>query len=418
MEKQIDQIQELVHNPKKIHPVKYALTTFHKNPKFYITSFVWSVVSTAIGIALFINQERILTERKQQNLVLQTENAKIEKSLKQLQERDEYKVNINLEKNLKENHDIYENTISVYEALTDLPAADKKLPEFKTRFALILKYLSDANNSSASSELKKLNADVTTQKQSIAAAQPAGGVNTASLPTSNTPPGSGYSRQVVDVNGTKFAVDIVAGNLSSTRVIVDTATDGDCKDNCPVLSIGDYVGRNGAYAGINGSYFCPADYPSCAGKANTFDTLAMNKNKHYINSDNNVYSTVPAVISGNGFLRFVGASQDWGRDTGVDGVLANQPLMVSGGKSVFGGDTDPKKSSGGTRGFIANKGGTAYIGFVHGVSVAQAALVLEKMGMDNALNLDSGGSVALWANGGYKVGPGRSVPNAILFVNK
>lgn len=422
MEKQIDQIQGLVHNPKKIHPIKYALTTFHKNPKFYITSFIWSIISTAIGVALFFNQERILAERRQQNLVLQTENAQIEKSLKQLEQRDEYKVNITLEKNLKENHDIYESTITVYEDLADLPATSKKLPDFKTRFALILKHLSDLNNSSASSELKKLSADVGTEKQSLAAAITAqssgGGVNIASLPTSNTPPGSGYSRQTVDVNGTKFAVDIVAGNLSSTRVIVDTATDGDCKDNCPVLSVGEYASRNGAYAAINGSYFCPADYPSCAGKVNTFDTLAMNKNKKYINSDNNVYSTVPAMISGNGFLRFVGASQDWGRDTGVDGVLANQPLMVSGGKSVFGGDTDPKKSSGGTRGFIANKGGTAYIGFVHGASVTQAALVLEKMGMDNALNLDSGGSVALWANGGYKVGPGRSVPNSILFVNK
>jgi hypothetical protein len=206
--------------------------------------------------------------------------------------------------------------------------------------------------------------------------------------------------------------------MGSTKVVVDTATDGDCKDNCPVLSLSDYVGRNGAYAGINGSYFCPADYPSCAGKSNSFDTLAMNKNKHYINSANNVYSTVPLVVSGNGFLRFVGQSLDWGRDTSVDGVLANQPLLVSGGKSVFGGDGDPKKSGGGTRGFIANKGSMAYIGFVHNASVAEAGSVLAAMGMDNALNLDSGGSVALWASGGYQVGPGRNIPNAILFVNK
>jgi len=42
---------------------------------------------------------------------------------------------------------------------------------------------------------------------------------------------------------------------------------------------------------------------------------------------------------------------------------------------------------------------------------------LQKMGIQNALNLDSGGSTALWS-GGYKVGPGRNLPNVLLFVRK
>ena len=144
----------------------------------------------------------------------------------------------------------------------------------------------------------------------------------------------------------------------------------------------------------------------------------MGKNKHYHNSDNNVYSTVPLVVFGGGFIRFIGQSSGWGRDTGVDGVLANQPLLVSGGNSVFGGDGDPKKGSKGNRSFVANKGNTAYIGVVRNSTVAEASLVLKTMGMENALNLDSGGSTALWANGGYKAGPGRNIPNAIIFVNK
>lgn len=143
----------------------------------------------------------------------------------------------------------------------------------------------------------------------------------------------------------------------------------------------------------------------------------MNKNKTYFNSDNNVYSTVPAVIFLPGSVRFVGASQDWGRDTGIDSMIANQPLLVSGGNNVFAGDADPKKGSKAGRSFVANKGNTVYIGVVHNASVAEAAKVLSTMGMENALNLDSGGSTALWS-GGYKVGPGRAIPNAILFVNK
>lgn len=412
-------MDEVIKKTSRFTLVKQGLRTFHKNPKFYTASFVWSVVSTLVGLFFFLQLQGRYQAEQTRTAKLNASLSSVQKSINVLKARDEYKINKQLEIDLKQNHDIFTDSISVYEDMTDLPATDKKLPDFKIRFATILKYLSDKNNSSASAELKKLATDVTAEKQTLVAAAPsAAGPNPAAAPASNTPPGSGFSRQTVDVNGNKYVVDLVAGNLGSTRVIVDTATDGDCRDNCPVLSLAEYVSRNGAYAGINGSYFCPADYPSCAGKVNTFDTLAMNKNKHYINSDNNVYSTVPAMISGNGFMRFVGASQEWGRDTGVDGVLANQPLMVSGGKSIFGGDGDPKKSGGGTRGFVANKGSTAYIGFVHNASVQEAAAVLAAMGMDNALNLDSGGSVALWANGRYQVGPGRSIPNAILFVNK
>lgn len=76
-----------------------------------------------------------------------------------------------------------------------------------------------------------------------------------------------------------------------------------------------------------------------------------------------------------------------------------------------------KKGSKGARSFVANRGNTVYIGVVSNVTVAESARVLKTMGMENALNLDSGGSTALWS-GGYKLGPGRDLPNAVLFVKK
>ena len=91
--------------------------------------------------------------------------------------------------------------------------------------------------------------------------------------------------------------------------------------------------------------------------------------------------------------------------------------MVFNSNVSFGGDDDPKKGSKGGRSFVANKGKTVYIGVVHFATVAEAARVLKTMGMENALNLDNGGSTALWS-GGYKVGPGRNLPNVILFVRK
>ena len=183
------------------------------------------------------------------------------------------------------------------------------------------------------------------------------------------------------------------------------------------MALGDYVARSGAYAGINGSYFCPADYPSCAGKTNSFDTLLMNKNKHYLNSDNNVYSTVPAVIFSGSSARFVTQSLQWGRDTSVDSVLAMQPLLVLNGNITFTGGGQPKEGAKGSRSFVGTTGSTVYIGVVFNATVAESAYVLHAMGIQNALNLDDGGSTALW-NGGYKAGPGRSLPNVLLFVHK
>lgn len=239
----------------------------------------------------------------------------------------------------------------------------------------------------------------------------------APVVTNNTPPGAGYSRQNVSVEGKSFLVSIIAADLGSTRVIVDTASDSDCSNDCPVLSLADYVSRNGAYAGVNGSYFCPATYPSCAGKTNSYDTLLMNKNKKYFNTDNNVYSTVPAVIFGSSWIRFVSRSLEWGRDTGIDGVIANYPLLVLGGQVVYGGDSDPKHQSKGNRSFVGAKGNTVYIGVVYSSTLSESAKVLQALGMQDALNLDDGGSTALWS-GGYKVGPGRNLPNAVLFVRK
>jgi exopolysaccharide biosynthesis protein len=237
-----------------------------------------------------------------------------------------------------------------------------------------------------------------------------------SLPS--TPAGSGYSRVSATTGAGTFTVDLIAADLSSTRVIVDTASSSDCRDNCPVLSLGDYVGRNGAFAGINGSFFCPASYPSCAGKTNSFDTLVMNKNKTYFNSDNNVYSTVPAVIFAPGSIRFVSQSLEWGRDTGIDSMIANYPLYLSGGNNVFGGSSDSKLTAKGARTFVGGGSGKVYIGVVQNATSGEVPDILKKLGIQDALGMDQGGSTALWANGRYIMGPGRGIPTAILFTRR
>jgi len=307
----------------------------------------------------------------------------------------------------------YKQAVGTYEELIELRALTRDTTKLEERLADSLNALSQRNWATASSQLTLLSKDIVSAKEKIASSF----VIPVNVPENNTAPAGGFSRQSVKTDVGTFLVDIVAADMGSTRIIVDTASDSTCTHDCPALSLGDYVSRSGAFAGVNGSYFCPADYPSCADKKNSFDTLLMNKNKVYFNSENNVYSTVPVVIFLSGSMRFIGRSLDWGRDTGPDGVLAMQPLLVSGGNNNFGGDSDPKKGSRGSRSFVGDNGSTAYIGVVHNATVAEVAHVLKTMGLSNALNLDSGGSTALWS-GGYKVGPGRNIPNAILFVRK
>lgn len=332
-----------------------------------------------------------------------------------LKNQDQYQKNETLQKDITNIQTTYKNSITSYEKITDLKDQGVKTASLNQEYASIVKLLADKNYASASASLDKLNKSI--EEQTVKTSQPPQNQTQTPVTQSNQPPSSGYQRQAVQTGVGTFTVDIISADLGSTRVIVDTASDSDCGNNCPTMAVADYAKRSGAFAAINGSFFCPAEYPSCAGKTNSFDTLLMNKNKVYFNSANNVYSTVPAVIFSGNSARFVSRSLEWGRDTGVDAVLANYPILLLGGQSSFSGSSDNKINSKGARNFIGTNGSKVYIGVVRGASTTDEVEVLKTLGIQDALGLDQGGSTALWY-GGYKVGPGRNVPNAILFVRK
>lgn len=376
-----------------------------------------SIIAGILVVVVFYN----LMQLNFQTSVLandQKQLMQVRKELAELKNQDQYKRNEALHAQIKSIESSYKDAVKAYETIQDLKAQKQKTETYEKELTKIISLLAQSNYTSASASLITLNKQITTDQEKIQAANtPKVTAQTANAPASNTPPDSGYAVQKVTSDIGDFTVAIISAELSSTRVIIDTASDTDCRDNCPVLPLSTYVARSGAFAGINGSYFCPASYPSCAGKTNSFDTLLMNKNKVYFNSNNNVYSNVPVAVFGNGFARFIGASSGWGRDTSVDGVIANQPLLLSGRNIAFNGDGDPKKGSKGSRSFVGAKGSKVYIGVVYNATVAEAAHALKALGLDDALNLDSGGSIALWF-GGYKAGPGRDIPNAVLFVHK
>ncbi len=394
---------------------------------FIVTAFLLITVVTVFASYVMIKNKTNLDSYAQQVTTLQSNSTQLQDELTQLQTNiasteaelqqvlaeDQRVRNDELEKEIADIQKTYKETVKMYDQLLDVKEATTKTQELDATFAKILTLLGNRNYASASASLTTLRTDIQKKQAELATL-----TATITAPVNNSAPSSGSSRQTVESDAGAFVVDLIAADLNSTRVLAVTASDGNCGDNCPVSSLADFVGKGGGYAGINGPYFCPAEYPSCAGKTNSFDTLLMNNKKTYFNSDNNVYSTVPAVIFSGNSARFVGQSLEWGRDTGVDSVIASQPLLLSNGEVRFGGDGDPKKGSRGSRSFIGTKGNTVYIGVVRNATVAEVARVLKALGLDHALNLDSGGSTALMLNGKYLAGPGRNTPFGIVLARK
>jgi len=341
--------------------------------------------------------------------------AKINTEIETLKNEDLRKTNESVKTEIVKLKNSFKTAVTLYEEVLKLQERGAEITSEQGKFALILNFLAKDDLVSAQKTVDDLMAEITKEKARLITltAPPI----SANVPEIKEAPGSGYRRQKVTVDNRSFLVDIVSADLNDTRVMVDTASDSTCTNNCPVLPLATYVSRSGAFAGINGTYFCPETYPSCADKKNTFDVLVMNKNKVYFNSDNNVYSTVPVAIFSGNSGRFISQTSGWGRDTGVDAVIANRPLLVSGGNIVFRDGGEEKEVVRGNRSFLGASGNMGYIGVVHNASVAEAAKVLQTMGIKDAINLDDGGSTALWS-GGYKVGPGRNLPNVVLFVKK
>jgi exopolysaccharide biosynthesis protein len=376
------------------------------------------VVTSIFLVSVSVQQKQAQLARDQiqelevAQLSLLDDLKAVEASLSAVISEDQFLKNEELQAEIASIEQTYQQAVDQYEEIIKLNLPIAQARPLHELFASSLAMLAVRNFSSASGQLTQLSTEIKKLNQPVSVPIP------ASVPAIQEAPASGHQRQQVSTDFGTYQVDVIAADLNTTRVQVETASESDCADNCPVASLADFVSRSGGFAGINGPYFCPAEYPSCAGKTNSFDTLLMNRHKVYFNSANNLYSTVPAVIFFGNSARFVGASQEWGRDTSVDAVIAAQPLLLMNGQVRFGGDGDPKKGSRGSRSFIGSKGNTVYIGVVRNATVAEVAHVLKAMGLDNALNLDSGGSTALISGGRYLAGPGRNTPFGIVLVRK
>ncbi len=232
------------------------------------------------------------------------------------------------------------------------------------------------------------------------------------------PPGAGYSRITVATEKGNFGASVLSIDLNSARMITDTGNDGDCGTNCTVLSLQDYVARNGGFAGVNGTYFCPATYPECASKSNSYDFPVWNTRLgHWVNGGNLFWNSRAIFYTDGSGAHYMQNSSGFGG--GLTAGMVNYPGLVNGGVVQIddnqSGLSDKQKAVGTKVGIGLRDSKNVMIVVASSVNMQQFAYVFKALGAQGALNLDTGGSTALYYNGKYLSGPGRALPNAIIF---
>ena len=238
----------------------------------------------------------------------------------------------------------------------------------------------------------------------------------ATLPPPATSVGSGYNYVTVDTEKGKFGVYLIKTALSSVKVVTASANGDDCSDNCPTKSLAQHVQDNGGFAGMNSAYFCPPDYASCSGKVNSSDyAFYKSSSGKWLNEDALSWGDTGLATFNGSSAKFYKKSSDYDGD-GVTAGVSNYPSLLKDGNVAIdsGKLTSYQKDVKGLRGAIGVGKSNLYLAIISNATVVDAAYVMKSLGAQDALNLDGGGSSAMYINGSYVVGPGRSLPNAII----
>jgi exopolysaccharide biosynthesis protein len=238
-------------------------------------------------------------------------------------------------------------------------------------------------------------------------------------------------RQEIKLEGESFFLDIIEIDLNNPnlKIITDTANSDDCLGPCPAKSLVDYAVDSDAFAAINGTYF-----DTSASKRNYYFFPVYNSRlEKFINTSQLRYPTTGPIMAfdeNNNFYYFkdsrdfAGVSQFENKyGVKLQAAIGNKPRLVEGGMNLLidweldHGQTNTKT----TRTAIAYQAGQGsdkgkiYLVVARASTVVDLAEILKVMQVEYAINLDGGGSTAFYYNGEYMIGPGRNIPNAILF---
>lgn len=245
------------------------------------------------------------------------------------------------------------------------------------------------------------------------------------------PSGTLLERLTVATTRGNFAIEVLTIDLANPRVkiLTDTGDSYDCTDNCTVKSLDAYVGQNGGFAGINGTYFCPKDYASCASQDGSYYWMVYNsRTGKLIHEYQNQFNSGPLVafdsqqrwhfyLHAKDFPGIAAFAGQYGSN--LQAAISNGPALRYEGRNVLNESTldDKQRTVKSNRSGIGFRGTKVFFIVSHGATVGDLGAIMEAIRMDYAINLDGGGSSAMYF-GGYQAGPGRNIPNAIVAVEQ
>ncbi|MEY4744632.1 MAG: hypothetical protein RL272_577 [Candidatus Parcubacteria bacterium] len=252
---------------------------------------------------------------------------------------------------------------------------------------------------------------------------------TAAAPTIDDDLPSTHRSLTVHTGGGSFKIELVKLQKDRYRMITGTGDGRDCGGPCAAKDLAAYAAAANAETGIHGSYFCPPDYADCAAKVNTFlSPFFDSPARAMVNAGSLVVHDGPMLAySADGQYRYFHRTKDFGgsvaafetsRATTLEAAASNYPSLIENGNVVVTGESrldDGMKTAKGVRGGIGTDDRFVYLVIARGATVPDLADIMKSLGAKDALNLDGGGSAALWYGGKYVFGPGRLLPNAVLF---
>lgn len=239
---------------------------------------------------------------------------------------------------------------------------------------------------------------------------------------------SSYERKKVKTQFGEFTTDIISIDLANPnlKIITETADNGNCKKNCKGKQISSFIEQNNAFAAINGTYF-----DTSRAKLNYYFFPVYNSRiKKFINEDQlKWWTTGPVMVfdTNNKFYYFKDSREfksvkDFEKKYGVtiQAAIGNKPRLIEEGMNyLIDWEVDQKQREVKTlRNAIAYKQGKVYLVVTQKSRIQDLAEVLTTLGMEYAVNLDGGYSTALFYDDKLRLGPGRDIPNAILFAYK
>lgn len=191
------------------------------------------------------------------------------------------------------------------------------------------------------------------------------------------------------------------------------------------------IERSNWVAGINGAYFIPRDYTGLADSTNTVRIM---------NSDGFSYSRYYPDTGINGIfgfdsqnIPFLVQNSIYGnkalRDNYNSGILlelqsgiANFPILLANWINLVPrydslGLITAKMKLMSTKSFICRtKQNDIKMGTITKISMLDVSAFISRFGCVDAINLDNGGSLAMYDKSKYIVGPGRNIMDAFVIV--